>query len=286
MTTTHPPNTVYDLPNTSIEHSRLNTQARLTRKVTGNKVIHAPLLTSPLINKVLDIGCGPGVVTREFSDIFPAAKVVGVDIKVLPTLLESPQQENVDFIEGDIMDLANQHLELENGSFDYVFSRYLVYALTCWPEYVKTAYDLLKPGAWVEIQDGKLKTMLRRTGKEADLEWETALHDADRGMGLDPDIGGRLEGLVRETGFENVGVWEYEVPLSTWEGMDPGMEEVGRFYEKAMPVLLGTLMRTRLAGRVSEDRIERYIEQMRKDFGSGEGYYIKFFVVVGQKGSI
>jgi SAM-dependent methyltransferase len=284
MTITHAPNTVYDLPGTTIEHDRLNTQARLTRKVTGNKVVHAPLLPSP-IHKVLDIGCGPGVVTREFSDIFPAAKVLGVDLTLLPILQDGPKRENTQFIEGDIMDLASKHGELQNGTFDYVFSRYLVYALTCWPEYLRTCFELLKPGAWVEIQDGKLTTMARRTGKEAGLEWEGALHDADRAMGLDPDVGGKLEGLLKKMGFVNVNVWEYEVPISAWEGMDPGMEEVGRFYEKAMTVLLGSLMRTRLAGRVREETLEKYIEQMKKDFASGEGYYVKFFVVVGRKGS-
>lgn len=102
------------------------------------------------------------------------------------------------------MDLASQHGELGNGSFDYVFSRYLVYALTCWPEYIQTCFELLKPGAWIEIQDGKLTTMSHRSGKEAGLEWEMALHDADRAMGLDPDIGGKLAGLLKKTGFAKV----------------------------------------------------------------------------------
>ena len=183
------------------------------------------------------------------------------------------------------MDLASQHPSLQNGTLDYAFSRYLVYALTCWPAYIQTVHSLLKPGAWAEIQDGKLKTFSCRTREPANLEWENALHDADRDIGLDPDIGGKLEGLLKETGFENVKAWEYEVPLCTWEGMGAGMEEVGRFYEEAMPVLLGSLMRTRLAGRIGEERIEKYVGEMRKDFGSGEGYYIKFVVVVGQKGT-
>ncbi|KAE9970591.1 hypothetical protein EG327_010226 [Venturia inaequalis] len=285
MTISNIPNTVYDLPNTSIEHERLNTQACLTRRVTGNKVVHAPLFTSS-IHRILDVGCGPGVVTREFSSRFPKAKIVGIDINLLPILQQEREKEDtgkMSFIEGDIMDLANKHEELGKQSFDYVFSRYLVYALTCWPEYIKKTWDLLKPGAWVEIQDGMLTTMSAQTKNAANLEWEAKLHQADRGLGLDPDIGGELERLVQAAGFVNVRAWEYDVPISTWEGMDEGLREVGEFYQKAMPVLLGSLMRTRLEGRVEGVKIEKYLEEMRRDFEGGEGFYVRFFVVIGQK---
>lgn len=81
----------------------------------------------------------------------------------------------------------------------------------------------------------------------------------------------------------NVRAWEYDVPISTWEGMDEGLREVGEFYQKAMPVLLGILMRTRLEGRVEGVKMEMYLEEMRRDFEGGEGFYVRFFVVIGQK---
>ena len=42
----------------------------------------------------------------------------------------------------------------EKNHFDFIHSRFITMGMHDWPKYIKTAYDHLKPGAWLELQEG------------------------------------------------------------------------------------------------------------------------------------
>ena len=91
-------------------------------------VIRAPL-NNP--RRMLDIGCGTGVVTCHLGKIFPDAKVHGVDLSPVPAVHAKP--ENVLFSQGIMPELAYaKDTHLTAGSFDFVFSRLLIMGMNKW----------------------------------------------------------------------------------------------------------------------------------------------------------
>lgn len=78
----------------------------------------------------------------------------GVDLSAVPAL--RPQRANIEYIQGDILRLARADADadvdadadgrLENDSFDYVFSRFLMGGITDWEKYVELCIALAKPG--------------------------------------------------------------------------------------------------------------------------------------------
>lgn len=110
------------------------------------RVIHASL-EHP--HRILDVGCGTGIVSCILSQMFPSAKVYGVDLSEVPATSAKP--ENVSFIHGvmpRMVDSDDTGIFAE-ASFDLVFSRLLVAGMCGWQEYIKTAAKLVKPGGYV-----------------------------------------------------------------------------------------------------------------------------------------
>lgn len=97
------------------------------------KITHAPL-ESP--TKILDVGCGTGIVTRHLGTIYPSASVYGIDISPVPPTTASDAipttPPNVDYIVGDIRKLAEEDDRLKAANFDCIFQRLLVCGMTQW----------------------------------------------------------------------------------------------------------------------------------------------------------
>ena len=91
------------------------------------RLVHSPLERP---SKIIDVGCGTGVVTRHLGSIYPSASVYGIEISPVPptnasdAIPETPP--NVKYIVGDIRKLAEEDERLKAGSFDCIFQRLLV----------------------------------------------------------------------------------------------------------------------------------------------------------------
>jgi len=97
---------------------------------------------------ILDVGCGTGVMSGVFGQMFPSANVIGVDLSRVP---DSAKSKNVSFIQGVMPQMVysdNTGLFAE-ASFDLVFSRLLAGGMVGWQEYIRTAAKLVKPGGYV-----------------------------------------------------------------------------------------------------------------------------------------
>lgn len=81
---------------------------------------------------MIDIGCGTGVTTHELGTTYSKAKICGVDLSHVPAL--RPKLDNIEYLQGDIMELTamatDNCLTLTEGTFDYVFSRFLMGGIT------------------------------------------------------------------------------------------------------------------------------------------------------------
>ncbi|PPJ50504.1 hypothetical protein CBER1_07718 [Cercospora berteroae] len=153
-------NAQYALPNDSAEHRRLDRQAERLSAMMHGKVLHASVNVGGNDVRMLDVGCGTGVVTDLISSSYPEAECIGLDLSQVPEsrLLRA----NTRFFQGDFCSdkpslwtptTGGPHLPQSSELFDYIFSRLLVCGMTNWPESIKREFSLLKSGGWAEIRD-------------------------------------------------------------------------------------------------------------------------------------
>ncbi|OCL08998.1 S-adenosyl-L-methionine-dependent methyltransferase, partial [Glonium stellatum] len=150
--TYHSTPAVYALPNDSLEHRRLEEQHECLLKLMSGRIIHSPI--PPTITRILDIGCGTGLVTHSLATSYPHATAYGVDLSPVPALRTNPP--NLTFIQGDIHELlegSNPDPRLAPGSFDLVFSRLLIFGMTDWQRYADAIATLLAPGGYAELHE-------------------------------------------------------------------------------------------------------------------------------------
>lgn len=102
---------------------------------------------APLVNpeSILDVGTGTGAWAIEVADQFEQARVVGTDISPIQPDYIPP---NCDFLIDDFESpWAYTHL------FDYIHARNLGGAVADWKQFHQEAFNSLKPGGWLEMQE-------------------------------------------------------------------------------------------------------------------------------------
>ena len=155
------------------------------------------------VMQLLDVSCGPGVVTKSIIDSKMFAKVYALDFyesmceRAKETFERECTENSYEVVRGDVLDLP-----FENETFEKVSS---TAGMHCWPDPVKGMKEIkrvLKPSANSDRDDwGVLfsTVVLPRKGNETreTYAWETNKPFLDREAVLD---------IVRESGFD-----EYEV---------------------------------------------------------------------------
>jgi ubiquinone/menaquinone biosynthesis C-methylase UbiE len=155
-------------------------------------------VTFPANAKVLEVGCGTGVLTRALARLPEVGKVVGVD--VAPSLLSKARelvtdQPNVTFQIAD-----GRSLPFEDGTFDVVvFDSTLTHVPG--PEgALAQALRVLRPGGWLAAFDGDYATTTVALGDHDPLQ---ACVEAMMANSVnDRWLGRRLPALVNDSGFE------------------------------------------------------------------------------------
>ncbi|HEX6544508.1 MAG TPA: class I SAM-dependent methyltransferase [Ktedonobacterales bacterium] len=143
----------YPLPKDLGEINRLDFQHFLLR--TGLRGNFAAPLVQP--RDILDVGCGSGRWAMEMATLFPAARVVGLDL-VPPTDDASSLGQGLDvrptnyiFTAGNIL----EGLPFPDQSFDFVHQRLLITAIPRdrWPAVIQELVRVTRPGGWVELAE-------------------------------------------------------------------------------------------------------------------------------------
>lgn len=198
----------YMLPNDAQEHKRLDDQYRAFFKVMG-KTFHAPIRNP---KKILDVGCGTGILTAELARRYPNAEIIGVDIAPVPVALHG-DLPNLTYVQGDIKKLVEQNEgAITAGTFDYVFSRLMMFAITDWSDHVKRLVSLLSPGGWLEMHDfdhvvfagPNQKDFPEGTGISTTWDWHKHFTKDCLAVGLDMSCGRRLVNWMDGAGAANV----------------------------------------------------------------------------------
>ncbi|KAF2491236.1 S-adenosyl-L-methionine-dependent methyltransferase [Lophium mytilinum] len=212
---------VYVLPNDEAELDRLDMTHFLLKKAIGDKLHLAPIPDT--VKRVLDCGTGTGIWAIEMGEAHPAAEVLGNDLSpTQPTWVPPNVKFEVDDLESTWTYTA---------PFDFIFARYLCCAIQDWPKLIKSAFDNVAPGGFVEFQDWNLKYHSEDgslTEKHEVARWDQILIDLSAQNGREPNPGPLLEGWMKDAGFINVVAKRHKLPIGPW-AKDPKQKEIGLF---------------------------------------------------------
>jgi len=96
---------------------------------------------------VLDFGTGTGIWAMDFADEFPSAIVLGNDLSpIQPTWVPPNCKFTVDDVEAEWLYKSSE-------AFDYIHGRGMAGGIGDWHRLYTQAYNHLKPGGWLEMQE-------------------------------------------------------------------------------------------------------------------------------------
>ena len=111
---------------------------------------------------------------------------------------------------------------LRREVFHLINSRFLADGINTdrWDSLVEECWELLVPGGWLQMvepvwqfqsHNGKTELLTRL------IEWWNHYAEAQRRMGKDARVGGRLPGIMKKTSFQGI-KWETnDVPVAGWK---------------------------------------------------------------------
>ena len=209
--------------NSSPEHARLERQARLFSAMMAHRVIHAPLHTKS-VERVLDVGCGTGFVTKTLAEQFPKAQAYGIDLSPVPQIRQYPG--NVTFFQGNIVTQPptawtpageKSGLEAKEGLFDLCYNRLVLVHQVDPVAFTKKEFQLLKPNGYIECCDIAGPILTENDQPYSDQDWRVrlvgALTAAGRFSHAGEQAGETAAEWLRSSGFVDIRVQEYRLPL-------------------------------------------------------------------------
>ncbi|KAH8690912.1 S-adenosyl-L-methionine-dependent methyltransferase [Talaromyces proteolyticus] len=239
----------YPLPNDDLEQARLKLCHHLWSAIMNERLCKMPLHNP---QRILDIGCGTGDWAIDMGDCFPSAIVIGTDLSPIQPTWIPP---NVRFYIEDAEDEWTF-----DGSFDLVHGRMLAGSITDWHRFFKQAYEQLRPGGWVEMNEVESRfysddakprdvAVLRRTTARFEKA-STAL-----GKPFNVSV---LRQAMHDAGFVDIQEEVYKIPIGTWPA-NPILKNLGHAaltaaHESVEPYMLalGTRVLGESAGTIHD----------------------------------
>lgn len=255
-----------------------------------NKDLHAPIIAANT-TRVLDIGCGTGIITHKMSAAFPHATCIGLDLSTTPSLRLRPA--NLRFFQGNVnTQKPTQWIPNDNATplprdanlFDYVFSRFLILGMTDWPAFIRQEYTLLKPGGYAEVQDLAWE-WYDASGNIVSREWNwlrCIAEDFEGRKGMDFACGKKAKAWLEEAGFVDVQVYKYRYPYCGVSESSKEMRDFGRFNAITVPVALEHSI-PRAMGISGLEEKEAMRAEMVRTLRPGTRRYQIFYVTIGRK---
>ena len=151
---------------------------------------------------VLDAGCGPGTITRDFARLVEPGRVVGVDREEAP-LGEARELAadvpNLTFTVGDVYALA-----VNDDTFDVVHAHQLLQHLTDPVAALVELGRVCRPGGLVAARDADYATMTWHPADPALDRWLELYHAVARANRAEPDAARHLVAWAHAAGFDDV----------------------------------------------------------------------------------
>ena len=165
--------------------------------------------------KVAEIGCGVGVMACWIAEqIGGGGRVFGVDISAAQVQQATKRAERLGLSQAQFSAATADKTELEYGTFDLVYSRFMLMHVQDADAALREMARLLKPGGMLAVEDGDfLSPFCYPPSRAYDRVFEL-YHGFGERHGEDFAIGQKLYKLVYELGLSDVSV-ELAQPLIT-----------------------------------------------------------------------
>ncbi|KAL2138694.1 hypothetical protein VTI28DRAFT_6367 [Corynascus sepedonium] len=225
----------YPIPNDDEELNREDMKHAMLLELCDGALYYAPIGDN--VQKILDIGTGTGIWAIEMGDRFPSARVRGIDLSPTQPAWVPP---NVDFLVDDC-----EQDEWLDRDVDFVHLRFMIIVLRDVPRVLSHAYESLKPGGWIELQE-LCAEILCDDGSMPDDDPVKYMYELGRRafekFGMNVTLPKNLEPMLRDAGFQNIQCVVKKVPIGPW-ARDKTLRLIGQYQKMAvqeiMPVLPG-----------------------------------------------
>lgn len=135
----------YLLPNDETEQDRLDLHHHIFQLMVGGRLYRAPIGSD--VHRVLDFGTGTGIWAMDFADEHPEASITGTDLSPIQPDWVPP---NCKFY---VEDVESEWVFGPDEAFDFVHGRSMCGSISDFDALYRNAYDHIKPGGWIEMQD-------------------------------------------------------------------------------------------------------------------------------------
>lgn len=195
---------------------RLKTQAAAAQALERGILTQAGLRPGM---RVLDLACGPGIVSCLLATMVGPGQVLGLDLsaELLDEARAAASRQglaNLSFQQGSVY-----ALELEDASFDFIYARFLFQHLEQPHRALAEALRVLKPGGILTIADVDDGWLCLYPEPAAFRPFITRAAELQTQAGGDRLVGRKLGSYLAETGFADV-----RVRVSTVTSGDLGMK--------------------------------------------------------------
>lgn len=183
---------------------RLQTQARAFSDYLRQ---HAREFVSDEVSSILDLGCGEGQLGFVLRDVYPNARLVGMDsdAKAIAAANEQVSKQGVsdcEFVVGDVQE------GLPSGQFDLIYASMLLLHTRNAERVLQNCYAALQPGGylWIKDLDPRQQTS---SDVQAYQQMQSSMFQGAARMGMHPFLADELPELLVKAGLEQVR-WEVE----------------------------------------------------------------------------
>lgn len=154
--------------------------------------------------KVLDVGCGPGVILHEIAELDPTVQATGLEIssdRVRIAVDKHADNSRVRFVSGDA-----HAMQFASHNFDFVYSRMLFQYLPDKQQALAELVRVCRPGGTVLLQDLDGQLLWHYPESPGVQRAVETVVKALSKTGFDPFVGRKLYRLAQLAGLENLRV--------------------------------------------------------------------------------
>jgi SAM-dependent methyltransferase len=209
----------YGMPVDEDEMARMDLQHSKYALLLGDRHFLAPIGSEP--QEILDLGTGTGIWALDMADMFPSARVLGVDIAPIQPLWVAP---NCTF-EIDDMEATWTY---KPDHFDFIHLRDPLLSVRDWSKLLRQVMEHLKPGGWFEIACIYPTPTSDDGSMPADSGFKFICDKLVEAATLfqSPFKNTEYANMLREAGFDQVTEHIFKIPSSPWP-KDPRLKKIG-----------------------------------------------------------
>lgn len=224
--------------------------------------------------RMLDVGCGPGVIVQALAEAYPESEVCGLDASA-DRLAEGQRRcehiPNVRWCQSNAMSMV-----LPSASFDLVFSRFLFEYLPHRDQALQEMIRVCRPGGLIVLQDLDGQLMWHDPPDEELDHVLQGIRVHLENAGFDPFVGRKLYALAYAAGLQDIMVQAESYHLIPGRIDDENYRLWELKLDIALPVITQAVGSVDMAQRVKQQFLN-YL--LRKDTLT----YSVVFTVTGRK---